>query len=107
MTSQNIRVKIDKFVWLLSTGEHNMMKDDLIMDCYFEFEGETIGVRVKDDKKPIRMMHGVEKMSGFFDFYDENGYCGTEAFYEDFENMSPVRSHIAKKYYIEMKQRER
>ncbi len=83
------------------------MKNNLIMDCYFEYEGETIGARIKDDNKAIRMVRGVEMMSGFFDFYDKTGYCGTEAFYENFDDMSPVQPHIAKNYYVEMIQRKR
>ena len=82
------------------------MKDELIMDCCFEYENEIIGARIKNEKTSIRMVHGIEMMSGFFDFYENTGYCGTEAFYEDFENMSPVRPHIAKKYYVEMKNRK-
>lgn len=85
---------------------NNNMKNDLIMDCIFDYEGETISARIKNDNTPIRMVRGVEMMSGFFDFYDKTGYCGTEAFYENFEDMSPVRPHIAKKYYIDMIKRK-
>ena len=66
-------------------GRNNNMKNDLIMDCSFDYEGETISVHIKEDNRTIRMVRGAEMMSGFFDFYDKNGYCGTEAFYEDFE----------------------
>lgn len=83
------------------------MSNDLIMDCFFEYEGETIRARIKNDKTPIRMVRGVEKMSGFFDFYDKTGYCGTEAFYEDFDDMSPVKPHIAQKYYAQLLQRKK
>ena len=82
------------------------MNKDLIMDCYFEHEGEKVGLRVKDDKTQIRVVHGIERMSGFFDFYDKNGYCGTESFYEDFDDMSPVKPCIAKKYYAQLLQRK-
>lgn len=81
-------------------------KNEYPMDCYFEYGGETIGVRVMPDNKPIRMVRGTEKMSGFFYFYDSNGHCGAVAFYEDFDVMTPVHPEIAQKYYIEMKQRK-
>ena len=35
---------------------------------YFEYEGKTIWVRV--DNEPNRMVRGVEKMSGYFGFFD-------------------------------------
>ena len=75
-------------------------------DCRFEYEGETIGVRVMPDNKPIKTIRGVEMMSGFFYFYDINGYCGAEPFYEDFDNMKPVRPEIAKQSFIDMKKRK-
>lgn len=84
----------------------NKQQNELLMDCHFEYEGETIGARVMPDNKPIRMVRGTEKMSGYFYFYDRNGHCGAEAFYEDFDVMSPVRPEIAQKYYMEMKQRK-
>lgn len=82
-----------------------IMKNELIIDCYFEHDGETIGARVNDNSS-VRTVRGVEKMRGYFDFYNSNGYCGTEAFYEDFDDMAPVRPHIAKKYYIDMIERK-
>ena len=81
------------------------MKNELIIDCYFEHDGETIGACVNDNSS-VRTVRGVEKMRGYFDFYNSNGYCGTEAFYEDFDDMAPVRPHIAKKYYIDMIERK-
>ncbi len=48
------------------------MKNDLIMDCYFDHNGETIGAHVKNDKSSVRMVRGIEKMSGYFDFYNNN-----------------------------------
>ena len=78
------------------------MNNNLIMDCFFEYEGKIISLHIKNEKTKIYTIHSIEKMRGFLDFYDENGYCGTEAFCENFENMSPVKPHIAKKYYIQL-----
>lgn len=72
-------------------------------DCHFEYEGKTIWVRVKHDDKPVRMVHGVEKMGGFFEFFDSDGNAlGAIAFYENYEDMTPVRASIVEAQYIEL-----
>ena len=75
------------------------MDNNLIIDCFFEYEGETIKSHIKEDTIKIHTIDYVEKMSGFLDFYDKFGYSGTEPFYENYEDMTPVKSNIAKKYY--------
>lgn len=78
-------------------------QNDCPYDCHFEHEGKTICVRVKPDNKPVRMVRGVEKMSGFFEFFDSNGdTLGAIAFYENYEDMTPVRIAIAEAHYIEL-----
>lgn len=72
-------------------------------DCNFEYEGKTIWVRVKPDNKPIRTVRGVEKISGFFEFFDDDGNTlDAIAFYENFEDLTPVRTSIAEAHYIEL-----
>lgn len=72
-------------------------------DCYFEHDGKTIWVCVKPDNKPVRSVLGVEKMSGFFEFFDgDDNALGTIAFYENYEDMTPVRTSIAEAHYIKM-----
>ena len=78
-------------------------QNDYPYDCNFEYKGKTIWVRVKPDNNSIRMVRGVEKMSGFFEFFDSDGNdLGAIAFYENFEDMTPVRIDIAESHYIEL-----
>ena len=78
-------------------------QNDCPYDCHFEYDGKTIWVRVKPDNKPIRNVRGVEKMSGFFEFFDSNGTSlGAIAFDENYEDMTPVRIAIAEAHYIEL-----
>lgn len=79
------------------------LKNGLEPDLRFDYNGETIQCRVVDDKSPIRMVKGVEKWRGLLDFYDANGeYIDTVAFYENYEDMTPISFEIAEKYYEEI-----
>ena len=72
------------------------------MDAYFEFEGEKIGVMIMPDSSPVRKVKGIEKMSGWLNFYNSRGHCGTIAFYEDYDDMTPISWSIFEKYYLKM-----
>lgn len=72
-------------------------------DGYFEYDGETITYYVRDDGRPVRMVHGVEKMSGFFNFTCNGVDLGTIAFNENYEDMTPVSNEIAMKYYMKLR----
>lgn len=71
-------------------------------DGSFEHEGETIYYRILDNK-PICMRDGIEKMSGYFQFSKRNGTnIGVIAFYENYEDTTPVYQSTAHKYYKKM-----
>ena len=78
-------------------------RNDYSFDDSFEYQGETIFYRIIHDNKPIRKRDGVEKMSGFFAFTNSKGdNLGTIAFYENYEDMTPVHYSILEKYYTKL-----
>lgn len=78
-------------------------EDKYPMDCYFEYEGNTIGVRAQLNDNPFRNVHGVEKISGYFNYFDSaENHLGAIAFYENSEDVLPVSADIAMRHFIEL-----
>lgn len=72
-------------------------------DGCFENNGQMIWVRIIPDNKSVRIVQGIEKMSGFFDFFDNNGNnLGTIAFCENYDNLTPVCVSILETYYAKL-----
>ncbi len=77
-------------------------QEEIIYSCTFMYGAECIKVHVEFDNQPIRMINGVEKASGWLHFYKGDVFIDFTAFYEDFDNLKPLKPEIAKKNYIEM-----
>ena len=69
----------------------------------FEYNGETFFCLITDDNRPIRKIHGVEKMSRYANFYDscKNSIVTGVAQYGSEEEMTNIRPILVKKWYEE------
>ncbi len=80
-------------------------QQELISDGHIWHEGKMIYYRVENDNRPIRIVHREEKISGFLHFFDSKKQYGFMPFYENFEDMSPVRYEVAEKYFVQLLKR--
>jgi len=79
------------------------VREKFAIDGSFEYANRKILFRIIEDNKPVRLIHGVQKMSGFFNYFDGNGESiGSIAFYENYEDMSPVCVGIPEKYFVRL-----
>ena len=76
------------------------IQDDLIR---FEHNGETFYCRITDNDKPIRMVHGIEKMSRYANFFDTNMSPITSgwAIYGTVDEMTNITPIMVEKWYCD------
>lgn len=70
----------------------------------FEYEGKKISYSITDNCSEIKNYKGVEKMSRYIDFFDENGdTLGTNVIYGEVEALQNITWKDALECYKEMK----
>ena len=83
-----------------------MMKkiNNVQYDGAFDFESKIIYFCVDDDKRPIIMSNtGEEKLSRYFNFFDEHGQSlGCIAVYDTVEKLLSISSGYAKEKYLQL-----
>ena len=69
----------------------------------FDYNGETLYCRITDNKEPIRIVRGVEKMSRYANFYnsDKSPIVTGWAEYGTVEEMTDITSFTVTKWYAE------
>lgn len=78
--------------------------NESMYDGSFILNGDTIYYHIVDDKKPIRTIKGVEKISRYINFYDiNNNHIGVKQIYGDFEDLSNISSYDAEEWYTQLK----
>lgn len=70
----------------------------------FECEGKKISYSITDNYSEIKNFNGVEKISRYINFFDENGdNLGTRVIYGEVEALQNINWKDALEYYKEMK----
>lgn len=76
-----------------------MKKEEIHYDGLpFEYEGKQIYSYFTNWK--IEERKHIEKVSAIINFTDKKEYLGFAPFYEDYDDVKPLRPEMAKKYYI-------